>query len=262
MTEVTMPKLPLFVFDFDGVVCDSTDECMVTSWNAWQRGHGGTSFRTDLSDFSLEECKSFRALRPRVRGAGEYYILRRSLAEGITILDQKSYDGLLMQWKEHIAPFSKVFFEMRDQLRNIDLEGWIELHPVYPEVLAVMRELNRHGRLYIATLKDAKSVRLILERHGIVVSMERLLDESIIDSKLQALDLICNHAACSKTDLVFIDDNATHLVEPHASGYTVRLATWGAPLKEYINLAVTKGIQILNTQSAIRSLAYGRETTS
>lgn len=256
MTEGAMPKLPLFVFDFDGVVCDSTDECMVTSWNAWQRGHGGTSFRTDLSDFSLEECKSFRALRPRVRGAGEYYILRRSLSEGISILDQRTYDGLLMQWKEDIAPFSKVFFEMRDQLRSIDLERWIELHPVYPEVLAVMRELNRDGRLYIATLKDAKSVKLILEGQGIEVSPEHLLDESVINSKLQALDLIRNQTACGKLDLIFIDDNATHLVEPHASGYKVRLATWGVPLKEYINLAVEHGIPVLKTQSEVRALAF------
>jgi len=25
------------VFDFDGVVCDSTNECLVTAWNAWER---------------------------------------------------------------------------------------------------------------------------------------------------------------------------------------------------------------------------------
>ena len=40
------------VFDFDGVVCDSTDKCMVTSWNAWEEWESRDNFRNDLSEFS------------------------------------------------------------------------------------------------------------------------------------------------------------------------------------------------------------------
>jgi phosphoglycolate phosphatase-like HAD superfamily hydrolase len=234
----------------------------VTSWNAWEQWLGGKAFRTAVAEFSAEECERFRALRPRVRGAGEYYILRRSFAEDIAIPDQLPYDGLMAQWKAHIAPFAKFFFEMRDRLRNENLSLWIDLHPMYAEVVAVMAALDRQGRFYIATLKDGKSVRLILARHGIEIAPERLLDESIIKSKLQALDSIRKHAACARTDLVFIDDNATHIVEPHASGYPVWLAAWGVPFPDYLDLAAQRGIRVLETQASLRELAFGENFIS
>ena len=262
MTDGAKPALPLFVFDFDGVVCDSTDECMVTSWNVWEHWQGGAGFRTAVADFSAAECERFRALRPRVRGAGEYYILRRSFADGIPIEDQRAYDSLAAKWEANIAPFAKLFFEMRDRLRNENLSLWIDLHPVYAEVVAVMAALCRQGRLYIATLKDGTSVRLILARHGIKIAPERLLDASIIKSKMQALDLIRKHAACARTDLVFIDDNATHLSEPHASGYPVWLAAWGAPFPDYLDLAAERGIRVLETQASVRELAFGENVAT
>ena len=71
----------IIVFDFDGVVCDSTDECMVSSWNAWEKWQSRKGFRRTLAEFSVDELQAFRKVRPRVRGAGEYYILRRAFDE-------------------------------------------------------------------------------------------------------------------------------------------------------------------------------------
>lgn len=257
MTDRQQASLPIFVFDFDGVVCDSTDECMVTSWNAWERWSGRAGFRKAVAEFSVAECRRFREQRPRVRGAGEYYIIRRAFAEGVVIPDQTTYDALVQQWQEHTKPFAEIFFAMRNQLRGENLELWIDLHPVYANIIEVMSVLNTQRRLYIATLKDGKSVRLILARHGLEVEPDRLLDESMIRSKLQALDSIRERAACAKPDLVFIDDNATHLVEPHAAGYPVWLAAWGAMFPDYLNLAAELGIRVLDTQASVSRLVFG-----
>lgn len=257
MTDHPQAALPLFVFDFDGVVCDSTDECMVTSWNAWEQWNGRTRFRKEVADFNTAECRCFREQRPRVRGAGEYYILRRAFAEGIEISDQATYDALAQKWREHIEPYARVFFAMRERLRGENIDLWIDLHPVFSKVVEVMSALNAQRRLYIATLKDGKSVRLILARHGLEVGSDRILDESMISSKLQALDTICERAACAKSNLVFIDDNATHLVEPHAAGYPVWLAAWGAPFPDYLNLAAERGIRVLDTQASVSRLVFG-----
>lgn len=252
--ESTTNALPIFVFDFDGVVCDSTNECMVTSWNAWGRWQERDEFRRAVSEFSKLEQNSFRALRPRVRGAGEYYILRRALAEGISINDQVSYDRLVSAWQEHLDPFGKIFFEMRDRLRCLDPDRWIDLHPVYQEVIDIMTCLHLQGRLYIATLKDGESVRLILAKHGLVLPENCLFDQSQIVSKVQALDKIRAQLGCDKTDLVFIDDNATHLLEPHMSGYPVLMATWGSVFSEYLALAQQEQIPILDSQTALKQI--------
>jgi len=236
----------IIVFDFDGVVCDSTDECMVTSWNAWENWESRKSFRKTVDEFSEDEKSSFRKVRPRVRGAGEYYILRRAFSEGINIENQEKYNKLEKHWQEYIKPFKIVFFEARDRLRKDDVNAWINLHPIFDGVIKTMKALNNQNRLYIATLKDAKSVRLILESQGLKIKEERLYDQSQIKSKLQALDRFRKQIGCSKGDMVFIDDNVTHLVEPKDAGYSVYLTTWGESMEEYLHMAKQHKIQLLH----------------
>ncbi len=235
----------IFVFDFDGVVCDSTNECMVTSWNAWEKWNHREGFRRSIEHFSNDEMVQFRNLRPRVRGAGEYYILRRSLEEGKFIEDQATYDKIEEKWHEYLKPFKEVFFEMRERFRKEDLDGWIELHQTFDDVIKIMKRLHSEGCLYIATLKDEESVRLILERQGVVLPQDHLLDQSQIKSKLQALIRFLDQTGCAKDDLVFIDDNVTHLLEPKSEGFKVYLAAWNFPVKEYLDLAAQHQIQVL-----------------
>src|SRR5688572_27837456 len=127
--DATSPRI--VVFDFDGVVCDSTDECLVSSWNAWESWNGGQRFRVDLADFDDVESRGFRQIRPRVRGAGEYYVVRRCLEEGVDIGNQPRYDELLERWRDHIEPFKKCFYAARQRLRDYNLKKWLALHPVY-----------------------------------------------------------------------------------------------------------------------------------
>ena len=235
----------IVVFDFDGVVCDSTDECMVTSWNAWEKYNGRDNFRTDLAEFSREDKLNFRQVRPRVRGAGEYYILHRSFSESLDIGNQAAYDKLEKKWSYEITAFKKVFFKAREKLRKIDLEAWIDLHPVFDDVINVMKVLDRQNRLCIATLKDA-SVKLILSKQGLNIGDKNLLDQSKIKSKLEALDIFRRRFDSGVDDIVFIDDNVTHLIEPNNEGYEVYLATWGVQLEEYLHVAKEEKIKTLD----------------
>ena len=236
----------IVVFDFDGVVCDSTDECMVSSWNAWEKWKLRSGFRRSVDEFSQEEKNSFRKVRPRVRGAGEYYILRRAFAEGINIETQKIYNQLEEDWKEYLPRFESIFFDARNRLRCENLDSWIDLHPIYDGIIDVMKTLNQQNRLYIATLKDAESVTLILGKQQLEIPAERLLDQSQIKSKLQALDQFREQIDCGKDDMIFIDDNVTHLLEPKAAGYQVYLTTWGGTMDEYLQIAEKNHIQLMS----------------
>ena len=156
----------LIVFDFDGVVCDSSDECMVSAWNAWERWETRENFCENLEHFSLKEKVFFYNVRPRVKGAGEYYILCRAFFEGIDIKDQKTYDALAIDWKEFIEPFKIIFYDVREQLRVKNIHNWIKLHHVYDEVIKTMHFFNNKSLLYIATLKDRESVQIILNNQS------------------------------------------------------------------------------------------------
>ncbi len=242
MTE----RQKIIVFDFDGVVCDSTNECMITSWNAWEKWDSRTDFRKTIDEFSEEEKSSFRKIRPRVKGAGEYYILRRAFFEGIKIETQETYSCLEREWKESISKFKAVFIDARNRLRRENLDEWIDLHPIYDDVIEVIKILNSQDRLYMATLKDGESVRLILGKQRLEIPAGHLLDQSQIKSKLQALDQFRKQIGCEKNGMIFIDDNVSHLLEPKAAGYPVYLTTWGSKMEEYVQLAEQKHIPLLN----------------
>jgi hypothetical protein len=46
-------------------------------------------------------------------------------------------------------------------------------------------------------------------------------------------------------DMVFIDDNVTHLVAPKQESYPVLMSTWGGVLPEYISMANHHNIKML-----------------
>jgi phosphoglycolate phosphatase-like HAD superfamily hydrolase len=239
---------PIVVFDFDGVVCDSTDECLVTSWNAWERWHGRSGYRPSLDDFSKSERDAFRPLRPYVRGAGEYYVLRRCLEENLPMSGQSDFENYCRKWMHHLSSFKKGFYEERERMRAENLQGWLDLHPVWPEVVNLLKKIYREGRAYVATLKDGESVRLILEAHNLSLPPERLFDQSQIASKLEALDTIRNIEGCSAQDIVFLDDNVMHLIGPLQAGYPCYLTTWGNASAEYREIAEAYSIPLAKLQ--------------
>ena len=63
-TEKAKHVMPTLVFlDFDGVICDSALECLVSSWEAYFRDHGRDAPKAVPVDLK----ERFLALRPYVR---------------------------------------------------------------------------------------------------------------------------------------------------------------------------------------------------
>ena len=71
---------------------------------------------------------------------------------------------------------------------------------------------------------------------------ENLLDQSKINTKLQALDCFRSVNHCVKGDMIFVDDNVTHLLKPKSLGYKSYYNAWGNILPEYLSIAEKNGI--------------------
>jgi len=111
-----------------------------------------------------------------------------------------------------------------------------------------------HDQLYIATLKDKKSVLTILNKSGLNIKENYILDQSQIKSKIEAMDKIRLKNKCNKIDMVLIDDNVTHLLQPHLNGYDSFLTNWGNVSQEYISIANDYNIDIINMNNLIDKL--------
>ena len=135
--------------------------------------------------------------------------------------------------------------EERKKLRSHSLNRWIDLHNNYDDVVDVVTDLWKKDKLLIATLKDKESVKLILKKENIFIQDNDILDQSQIDNKLDALNFFVEERKLQKKDLCFIDDNVTHLLDPKLNGYNVFLANWGNNIPEYLKIADSNGIKVL-----------------
>jgi phosphoglycolate phosphatase-like HAD superfamily hydrolase len=224
----------IYVFDFDGVVCDSMDECLITSWNAWQRYlHGMNSQVVNKCEAIPEdEQRHFRALRWYARGAGEYYALWSAFQRKMTFNSQAEFQVWSEETLKAHDAYAQIFVEFRKKIRAEEEKAWVELHGMYSEAVEAIRKLLAEQRCFIATLKDKTSVRLLLRYQGVEVDESLVYDREDITSKLEALQDIQRKQSLEKQDIAFIDDNVPHLVPTHQEGFPSYLSAWGALVEE------------------------------
>ena len=215
---------------------------MVVSWNAWQTYSGTGQQRYAPSDFSDQEVQWFTTLRPRVRGSGEYLVLYRALDRGIRIQTNTEFLQLSSRWAADLHDFSRLFARERLRLRSFSAEHWVSLNPSFPEVLDFARRMTAANRFVIASLKDRKSVRILLDYWGIELADSMVYANDIIDSKLGALQEIANEFGLPPSKIRFVDDNFNHLRMPLEAGFDAQQSSWGNVLQEYTELAERAGV--------------------
>ena len=63
----------IFVFDFDGVICDSTKECLINSFNSYNI-YINKNFKLakSIDEIDVKLIEDFKVFRPYIKGAKEY----------------------------------------------------------------------------------------------------------------------------------------------------------------------------------------------
>ena len=79
-------------------------------------------------------------------------------------------------------------------------------------------ERNFEKRIFIVSLKDKKSIRILLKSAGIS-KIPLIIDCDQINSKPEGLDYISEKFNFKKNEILFIDDNPLHLNDCINSGY-------------------------------------------
>jgi hypothetical protein len=153
----------LFLFDFDGVVCDSCDECTVSAWrtcrmlNAIPPDFLGTSSQEDTPPQWLFE--KMREIRPAIEVGWQIPVLLSVL------LDQQAnsspsnppmsvpevletYEQLVEEWLKKYKLTEKdmvnTFGKIRDDWISDDLRSWLEINTFYKGISkAIMNALEK-----------------------------------------------------------------------------------------------------------------------
>jgi hypothetical protein len=219
----------LLCLDFDGVICDSSRECFVSSWMAYQRLKG----REGPGAVPIDFFRRFTEMRPFIRSGPDYVLIQKLLDEGRRVRDQRDFD-------RHIAglgpaamsSFGEAFYLARESLLARDRSYWISLNPLYRHVEAPLKARCRSPFLRIVSSKRPDFILEILTARGISFPAERI----ILADKTAKLDVVRSLLPRSGASRAFfVDDQIDHLRPNRDRNIFPVLAAWGYIKKDWLS---------------------------
>jgi phosphoglycolate phosphatase-like HAD superfamily hydrolase len=219
---------PVVALDFDGVICNSMDECMRVAfggYEAWRTGAPAplsieTSLPAGFDDF-------FRTYRYLVRPAEEYWLIVRAYHEGGAPLLPGEFARLSREAEPQLTEFAPIYFKTRERLRAVNLDRWLGLHHMYPEFGEGWSTLRREALCYIVTTRDLESVGRLLSMFDIDIPVERHWTKERPGGKPAAILEIANECERKPSEILFVDDHPEHLRDVSSTGASLFWASWG-----------------------------------
>ena len=217
--------------DFDGVFVDSTNECVKIALTAFKN-----IFDESIENVDIEELK---AIRPMVKGAGEYLFGIKLLMENRLIKNIKLTDFNRNNFNEiftdnQINLFIKSFYQERKNLILKNQDQWIKSHIFFDKSFELMKKWSnsRRVKFSIISLKDKESIKILLKNKGF--NNINIIDKSEISNKPDGLNLFSNKYKISKNNIFFVDDNPLHLNQCLKSGFeNVYMPSWNKTCSKY-----------------------------
>lgn len=221
-----MTEAPLLVLDFDGVICDSIDECFLSSWTAYHRLHLGSA--GSCPDPGARE--GFARLRPFVRAGEDFVLIQEILARGLGPADQAAFDRLA-QDGGNAARYRGLFYQAREDHLRRDRQGWLALNRVYPHVKAAFVRLPAGAPCFVLSTKKPPFIAEIMAANGIAIPGERIV-WSDGEPKLVTVGRLLD--AAGRREAVFVEDQVDAIAGNTDSRIRVYLATWGYVKPEWL----------------------------
>jgi phosphoglycolate phosphatase-like HAD superfamily hydrolase len=212
----------LYALDFDGVVIDSMNECLHTSYAAL------TNLKMSLGEVlpakpSSEEISLFNLNRGLVRPSRNYYALWEWILKSP---DQEfslgNFELFAASFGEVLNQFENVFHNYRSEELRHNPKSFVEKNPLYVGVKEIWDDLPRP--LFIVSTKDEESISLILNSHNL--SVEGIHGRGS-GPKPQTIRRLAESYATELEDSFFIDDNSQHAIDVQSIATKTALAVWG-----------------------------------
>ena len=162
--------------------------------------------------------------------AEDFGVVLAALEAGVSLPDQAAYDAFRSRHDEAwLMGFHRCFYQQRERLSSRHRQGWLALMAPFATFVDVLRARAGQVTLAIATARDRRSVRILLEAYGIagLVDDALLLDKEVGRNKCAHLRVLAKRSGIVAADTRFLDDKLNHLSDVAELGVSCALAAWG-----------------------------------
>lgn len=221
-----------FALDFDGVIVDGLNECILVTWNGY--------YGKQLDDFSIEGLakvpdwfiERFTHCRNFAKHLGHFAVA--IFDRDTPIQTQTDYERLYLSLDPlEVESFVAKANEYRATARTYQELLWLDQHTLYPGVQSFLQGLD--APLYIVSAKDRDSIIKILARAEIDITPHQVFGEQ--RNKLVALRAIQQYESVRPQEIFFLDDNIINVIDVQQAGYGAYWALWGYRADHHLELA-------------------------
>jgi len=218
----------IYIFDFDGVLCDSINECMLTSYNAYKNTQ-----LLYIDEIPEDFRNYFYKYRYYVKPAKEYLILCEAYYKKIN-LSVSIFNEMKILYKEKMIIFEKHFFSQRKFMQK-NKKLWLSYHKMYNHSENFVSQLS--SKFYIITNKDYDSVKILSKHFRFNDKIKKIFSKELSNDKKILFQHFFDTVFIEKkeTRIIFVDDNEEHLVRLKFFPIELYFAKWGYAKKQRYN---------------------------
>lgn len=246
----------ILALDFDGVICDSAKECLVSAC-ATRAAAAGQSFVPRLDSVTPDLSVAFFRMRPYIRDGADYLYILYFAEHGVPIGGQDDFDRHAETCTEAIcrtyevadrAGLERRFQAVREEVRAEDEAGWLRLNPLYPGMAAGLDACRAAWEsVFVVTAKPSGPAGRILEANDIILPAGHILGSDTVakaNGKNAHLAAVQRTTGAAYERIHFVDDQLSHLAAARPLGVRCYLASWGYNGAEQIAAAEAAGIVV------------------
>lgn len=253
----------ILVFDFDGVICNSIHDSLMTALNTYIQFVPDHTLPLEKplepdSLFLFEKnheplFNRFSKLMPMGNFAEDYFVFLRIIEEDKSekVKDQASFNSFKSSIpEEKLNSYQTLFYQYRTHLQESDPKSWANLLPPFPGIVEAIQTLSQRFLCAIATSKDKGSVDILLRSYGLVPYFhpENILDKDFAKSKREHLIRFHKEHNIPFKNIHFIDDKVLHLASVKDLGIHAYLALWGFNTEREHKIARDNGLTLLRLE--------------
>ncbi|MCP4180370.1 MAG: hypothetical protein GY756_21625, partial [bacterium] len=163
------PTRKVLCLDFDGVICNSIDECLLVAYNSYMKFENRHSEQVLIIDDIMKNIyHRFHQHRYLVRPAKDYWVLL-DLVLGNQHISKEEFQLKKINNEDRLNSFETIFFKTRKEFQINNFESWIKMNRLYDNFLDGWREVSSVFDVYIVTNKNKNSVETILKYNKISI---------------------------------------------------------------------------------------------
>jgi phosphoglycolate phosphatase-like HAD superfamily hydrolase len=227
-------------FDFDGLLVDGLNECVLVCWNGFHDKDIGAFSPAGLDAVPADFIDTFKNHRNFASQLGHFvtpFLLPQSFRS------QSEFDAAFRTLEPRVVEdFVIRVSGYRKLARQTHFQLWLRYHVYYPGIERLLRKIA--CPLYIVSGKDEASIDELLRGANIVIPAGRI--SGGCRDKVPVLQQIADREGVDPMDISFFDDNVMNACRARENGFASYWATWGYQAPDHPGLAHAAGVTALS----------------